>query len=186
MSSAPASRGSLRFRLSTLFMTVLVLSAVLDPISAMFFPALSHLLFGHVGDDVGDFYEPGFGGHDYLDHLRELQFRVTALEANARSGAVGGCESGVIGPLNSAQSTGTITFRRPFLTPPAISLALSDLQTTDQNAMTGFTIRPVSVSKTAASVRIAPLNANVAALFVSYMACPSNAAPVVTPSNLRG
>ncbi|GFN93590.1 hypothetical protein PoB_002009600 [Plakobranchus ocellatus] len=136
------------------------------------------LLNGDLGEGLFDFFGNGAGK---LLLLRNLGSRLTALEANIRTGALGGCESGVIGPFSSTQTTATITFRGTFLTPPSISLSLSDLTTTNAGTAVSVTIRPSSVSTTSAGVvfSAAPTN-NVASAFVSYMACPSNSSPAVS------
>ncbi|KAK3724671.1 hypothetical protein RRG08_041153 [Elysia crispata] len=136
------------------------------------------LLSGELGEGFLEFYD---SGPSRFLIQRQLASRISALEANVRTGATGGCESGVIGPFSNTQRTATITFRGTFLAAPSISLSLSDLTTTAGNTAVSVQIRPSSVTTTSAGVTFsaAPTN-NVASAFVSYMACPSNASPAVS------
>ena len=65
----------------------------------------------------------------------QLDRRLNALESNVRSGAIGGCESGVLGPLTPLQPTGVIQYQGHFIAPPTISLSISDIKQTDPNAI---------------------------------------------------
>ncbi|RUS73192.1 hypothetical protein EGW08_019038 [Elysia chlorotica] len=113
--------------------------------------------------------------------LSQLSARLSQLEMNVRTGAVGGCESGVVGPLSPLQPTATIQFRGSFLTPPAISLALSDITTADASNTVSVQVRPSSVSAHSANITLTDLGSpnNVAAAFIAYMVCPSNSSPSV-------
>jgi len=127
---------------------------------------------GQSQNSVGD----GISG--YLAFL-QLERRLNALESNVRSGAIGGCESGVLGPLTPAQPTGVIQYQGQFIAPPTISLSVSDIKQTDPNAIMNIQIRPIQMSATQATVTLIDVNKNVAQVYVSYMACPSNSnAPV--------
>ncbi|GFN93592.1 hypothetical protein PoB_002009800 [Plakobranchus ocellatus] len=120
--------------------------------------------------------------------LNQLTSRLNNLEINIRSGAIGGCESGVVGPLSPLQSSATITFRGNFLTPPTVSLSLSDLTTADATNPVSFQIRPSSVTTSSAVVTFTDLGTpnNVASAFVSYMVCPSNSSPMVGAGSSSG
>ncbi|GFN99275.1 hypothetical protein PoB_002578100 [Plakobranchus ocellatus] len=120
----------------------------------------------------GDF--DGSGGGYLL--YNQLNRRIAALEFNVRSGAIGGCESGVIGPLSAAQNTATLTFRGQYLAPPAVSLALSDVVTVNPALPINYQIRPTQIDRQKAEITFTDATTNVASLFVSYMVCPSNSA----------
>ncbi|GFR65021.1 hypothetical protein ElyMa_001937400 [Elysia marginata] len=113
--------------------------------------------------------------------LNNLNARISRLETNVRSGAIGGCESGVVGPLSPRQPTATIKFQGHFLTPPSISLALSDITTADAGNPVSVQVRPSALTRTSATVNITDLGEpnNVASAFIAYMACPSNSSPTV-------
>ena len=50
-------------------------------------------------------------------------------------------ESGVLGPLTNRQPFGVVRFRGYFMTPPTISLALSDLTQVDATKLMNFAVR---------------------------------------------
>ncbi|GFR96436.1 hypothetical protein ElyMa_004451400 [Elysia marginata] len=102
--------------------------------------------------------------------------RIAALELNVKTGAVGGCESGVIGPMSAAQNTAVLKFKGQFLTPPAVSLATSDVVTSDPTLPVNYQIRPTQINQKQATITVTDTSGNVASLHVSYMVCPSNSA----------
>ncbi|KAK3724675.1 hypothetical protein RRG08_041157 [Elysia crispata] len=136
------------------------------------------LMFGELGEGLFDFFGSGQGS--YL-MLNQLSSRLSRLEMNVRTGAVGGCESGVVGPLSPLQPAATIQFRGSFLTPPAISLALSDISTADATNPVSVQVRPSAVSSSSANITLTDLGSpsNVASAFIAYMVCPSNSSPAV-------
>ncbi|KAK3768649.1 hypothetical protein RRG08_065943 [Elysia crispata] len=103
-----------------------------------------------------------------------LQKRIAALEVNVKSGAVGGCESGIIGPFTPGQMTGTITFQKPFLGAPAVSLALSDITVANPALNLNLQIRPDEISATEAKVTVTDATSATSSVHVGYMVCPSN------------
>jgi len=111
----------------------------------------------------------------FVDYMyKDLERRIQNLENKILSGEIGGCESGVLGPLTNRQPFGVVRFRGYFMTPPTISLALSDLTQVDATKLMNFAIRPTQISSTTASVSLLDFNDNVGSVYVGYMACPSN------------
>ncbi|GFN93749.1 hypothetical protein PoB_002025500 [Plakobranchus ocellatus] len=105
---------------------------------------------------------------------QSIENKITALEMRVKSGAVGGCESGVIGPFTPQAMTGDIQFQNPFPGAPAVSLSLSDVVVADPTLTLNIQIRPTQVTPTQASVQVTDATGALASIHVAYMACPSN------------
>ncbi|KAK3696113.1 hypothetical protein RRG08_061888 [Elysia crispata] len=117
-------------------------------------------------------------GGSYLMYS-QLNRRIAALEFNLKSGAIGGCESGVIGPMSAAQNTAVLQFKGQFLAPPAVSLSTSDLETVNPGLPINYQIRPTHIDRQQATITLTDASGNVAGLHVAYMVCPSNSAIAV-------
>lgn len=118
----------------------------------------------------------GFAKMQNMMKLQALERRLQALETNVRSGAYGGCESGILGPLSPSQNRGVIRFQGYFMSPPTLQLSTSDITTAFADQIVSFKIRPYKISSTEAIVGLeVPANGgNIKSLYVSYSACPSN------------
>ncbi|RUS85598.1 hypothetical protein EGW08_006610, partial [Elysia chlorotica] len=128
---------------SALVMCLVAATSVSGQINPLF------LLMGDGGEDL-------FGMDNGMSYWMYdmLQKRIAALEVNVKSGSVGGCESGIIGPFTPGQMTGTITFQKPFLAAPAVSLALSDIETADPSLNVNLQVRPDEISATKATITV--------------------------------
>jgi len=119
-----------------------------------------------------------------LVKFRSLERRLQALETNVKSGAYGGCESGILGPMSPTQNRGTIRFQGYFMTAPTLQLSSSDLTTANANEIVSFKIRPVKITPTEAQVilQTPPSGGNIQSLYIAYSACPSNSNVAVPTS----
>jgi len=108
--------------------------------------------------------------------FRSLERRLQALETNVKSGAYGGCESGILGPMSPSQNRGVIRFQGYFMTAPTLQLSASDLTTANANDVVSFKIRPIKITPTEAQVilQTPQSGGNIESLYIAYSACPSN------------